>query len=164
MPQIERMAIPSTAEDRWFPCHKDHEGLNMKKNLEDFTTKEIEAELSRRENISKELKFSLWAKTEVSENGVRPEDLLIIAFPEPAGDGFNFGLALKKKWKKNKYLSDDWDEYSDWHSILPGNFAEASENCYEFNDGSFQYAVDLLKKCGFTVIQYDWETQIEKAL
>jgi len=25
MPQMKRMAIPPTAKDRWFPCHKDHE-------------------------------------------------------------------------------------------------------------------------------------------
>lgn len=137
----------------------------MKKNcLGKFTTKELENELARRSNISKDLEFNLWSKTAVSEKGVRPEDLFVIAYPNPSGDGFAFGLALKKKWARDKYLSDDWDEYSDWHSILPGNFAEASENCYEFYDGTFQYAVDLLKRCGFTVIQCDWETQIENTL
>lgn len=132
--------------------------------IENYTTQELEAELSRRENVSKDLKYALWSKTEISEKGVRPKDIVVVASPSPSGEGFDFGVALKKKWAKKKVLTDDWDEYSDWHSILPGNFAEASENCYEYHDGTFQDAVDLLKKCGFTVIRYDWETEVEKTL
>ena len=137
----------------------------MKQNpLENFTTKELEDELGRRKNISKDLKLTLWSKTAVSEKGVRPKDLFVIAFRNPSGDGWAFGVALKKKWAKRKFLSDDYEEYSDWSSILPGNFGEASENCYEYYDGTFQDAVDLLKRCGFSIIKCDWETGIEEPI
>lgn len=139
----------------------------MKNNpLEKFTTKELEDELGRRKNVSKDLELTLWSETAISPNGVRPKDLIVIANVHEVDGETRFNLALKKRWAKKKFITDEYEEYSDWYSILPGNFGECMENCYEWsrgNDPSLE-PIALLKRCGFTVIEYDWETRIEKAL
>jgi hypothetical protein len=130
--------------------------------LENFSDEELNAEIKRREALNRQKMYETWPSHAVSENGVKVKDLIVIVHDIDGYDEQFFSLALKSQWKKRKIISDDWEDYSDWHSILPGNFGEAMENTYEFSGGTSEEGIALLKQCGFDLIHYCWETQMER--
>ena len=133
----------------------DSPKILAEKRLIDCTDDELYAELELRKISAKEVEYKNW-HTKKSPKGVKVSDLLVIKNKIYETDKKSFyGLALKKKWKKKKQISDDWEEYSDWAELLPDDFGEAVENGYEF-DGTDEEAEKILKKCGFEVIQRNW--------
>lgn len=63
----------------------------------------------------------------------------------------NFKSKFHSWWPINTEAVDDWDQNGVFAFIPPG-FAEAMENCYEY-DGNIDQAIDQLKKYGITDVK-----------
>jgi hypothetical protein len=137
-------------------------------SLKDVPESALITEIKCRREAAKEKAYDTWSQDHVSENGVSVKDLLVIVYwnQENHGNqvGYHFSLVLKKNWAVEKIIPDDFEIYNDFASILPGNFGECCENTFEYNDGTSWEGVKLLKRCGFKVVKYDWNTEVESEL
>lgn len=121
----------------------------MDLDLSSVSTEALYEELKRRKASEPEKLL------EKSPNGMTRDKLVVVAMPDY--DYWTYGLKIKTELTKKgaPYLTDDFDQYSDWAELLPSGFSSVMENTWEY-EGSHEEACKALKEAGLEVFEYDW--------